>query len=80
MISIVAKNTPLRKKISLLSRFIILSILVFEKFSAQSQNVIKLNESASIKSKDFSILPDKSYTFQQILTDKSLIFKKTDTL
>lgn len=67
-------------KNTLISRFIILSILVFGKFSAQSQNVIKLNESASIKSKGFSILPDKSYTFQQILTDKSLKFKHTDTL
>lgn len=61
-------------------RFFILSILVFGKFAAQSQKVIKLNESASIKSKDFSVLPDKSYTFQQILTNKSLKFKHTDTL
>ncbi|GGD55178.1 hypothetical protein GCM10011514_19220 [Emticicia aquatilis] len=49
-------------------------------FSAQSQNIIKLDEAESIKSKDFSILPNKSYTFQQILTDKSLKFKHTDTL
>ncbi|WP_188765846.1 7TM diverse intracellular signaling domain-containing protein [Emticicia aquatilis] len=70
----------MRKKITLQSRFFILSILVILGFSAQSQNIIKLDEAESIKSKDFSILPNKSYTFQQILTDKSLKFKHTDTL
>ncbi|MFY7911786.1 MAG: 7TM diverse intracellular signaling domain-containing protein [Emticicia sp.] len=70
----------MRIKISIHYRFFILSILVILSLTAQGQNIIKLDESASIKSKDFSILPDKSYTFQQILADKSLKFKHTDTL
>lgn len=55
-------------------------VLLLGLFSAKSQNIIKLDDSESIKSKDFSILPDKSYSFQQILSNKNLSFKKTDTL
>ncbi|MCU0327152.1 MAG: hypothetical protein MUF45_18280 [Spirosomaceae bacterium] len=62
------------------SSFCVLFIGLYFTLTARSQDIITVDEGNSTKSKEFSILPDKSYSFHQILTDKSLSFIKTDTL
>jgi hypothetical protein len=49
-------------------------------FVAKGQSIIQLDGSDSFQSVAFDILPDKSYSFQDILQNKTLRFTKSATL
>jgi 7TM diverse intracellular signalling/7TMR-DISM extracellular 2 len=69
-------------KIRLLFRNILLinPLVLFFVLSANSQPIIFLDNSNSIKSKNIGVLPDKAYSFEQIISDENIKFKTTDTL
>lgn len=62
------------------SIILLLHTLFFFTPLAEGQPVIILDGSNSVSSKKFGILPDNGYNFEQILKNKSLKYKFTDTL
>ncbi len=58
----------------------LLLLLLFFAKSAKSQNNITLTHEEWQEAKEFAILPDKNYSFAQILSDSTLHFVKNDTI